>query len=450
MFIGSTSLADQTIKTNKNEELYIDSLQIIVGVLSESFRELHQVPDTVKGLAVLGVDKGSQAFSKNITKGSVIVGLSFKTLNNNVIDRIIGKPNDLKSILEGRVIVSKSAKADKSFQRVLLRIWRPSSKLQSFVSINLLDKHKYNTDTASSFSKNIDFFDPNFCEHFDKNCEKRALHLKIKDKISEYIRSSKQRINSIVKCKDKYGFFSYENTWNNCVGRKRYSSNDLGLLGNLNESAAGRNYRIEKEKREGSYFSFVFEGEYKSGYSYGFGKTVFDEGVYIGDHRGFNNFEGSGLAEWGNGSGDEYKQYSGKWKNGLFNGEGTLELYNGEIITGIFQNGFFIGTREYIENQKKLKVEQEKINRIKRAKEEELKRIKRAKEEELERQYQIEQNEIEQKENAERIKREEIYDNCIIDLMPPIVSDVLKNSISRKCERISQDPSLYKDYKYKD
>ena len=59
-----------------------------------------------------------------------------------------------------------------------------------------------------------------------------------------------------------------------------------------------------------------------------------------------------------------------------------------------------------------------------------------------------EQKELEEQQKAEKIRRAEIYDNCIIDLMPDTATRVKQASIMDKCERISENPSWLDNLKY--
>lgn len=52
--------------------------------------------------------------------------------------------------------------------------------------------------------------------------------------------------------------------------------------------------------------------------------------------------------------------------------------------------------------------------------------------------------------SAEEIREQEIYDNCIIDLMPDgtNVSGIKRQAVLSKCRRISENPSLIERLKY--
>ena len=65
---------------NKVNEEIIDDVEKILGLglgdLSENFRRENQIPPSIKGVAVITVDEDSEAFSKKIAKGSVIISLT--------------------------------------------------------------------------------------------------------------------------------------------------------------------------------------------------------------------------------------------------------------------------------------------------------------------------------------------------------------------------------------
>ena len=73
---------------NKVNEESSDDIDKILGLglgdLTENFRRENQIPQSIKGVAVITVDEDSEAFSKKITSGSVIISLTHQRISGNI------------------------------------------------------------------------------------------------------------------------------------------------------------------------------------------------------------------------------------------------------------------------------------------------------------------------------------------------------------------------------
>ena len=115
---------------------------------------------------------------------------------------------------------------------------------------------------------------------------------------------------------------------------------------------------------------------------------------------------------------DSGEKYIGEWKYNQRTGEGTYTFADGRIQSGVFENNKYLGTKEFVEAER---------------------RKEEAKRDAERRRYEAEKN-----------QREMIYDNCIIDLMPSGANNELSRSIKDKCYRISENPSTWQKWKYSD
>ena len=122
---------------------------------------------------------------------------------------------------------------------------------------------------------------------------------------------------------------------------------------------------------------------------------------YVGEFKD-GKFNGQGTVTFADGN-----KYVGEWKDNKQHGQGTYTFASGGVEAGVWEDGEYLGTEEFIEEERR-------------------------------------------KEEA-RIRQEKmIYDNCLIDLMPPTANKDLSNSIVAKCTRISKNPSTYQKFKYSD
>ena len=102
-----------------------------LGDLDDEFRRENQIPQTLKGVAVLEVDENSEAFSKKITKGSIIVSLTHQRVSGNVTLQSTVKAKDSKQVHE--LLLEREKAGD---ERILLRVWRPELRLVSLVALS--------------------------------------------------------------------------------------------------------------------------------------------------------------------------------------------------------------------------------------------------------------------------------------------------------------------------
>jgi len=102
-----------------------------LGDLTDEFRRENQIPQSLKGVAVLDVDEKSEAFSKKITKGSVIVSLTHQRVSGNVTLQSTVKAKDSNQVHD--LLIEREKAGD---ERILIRVWRPELRLVSLVALS--------------------------------------------------------------------------------------------------------------------------------------------------------------------------------------------------------------------------------------------------------------------------------------------------------------------------
>ena len=121
-----------------NEETFknIDKvLGLGLGDLTENFRRENQIPPTIKGVAVITVDEESEAFSKKITNGSVIISLTHQRVSGNVTLQSTVKAQNSEQVYN--LLKERQKEGD---DRILLRVWRPELRLVSLVALSFNQK----------------------------------------------------------------------------------------------------------------------------------------------------------------------------------------------------------------------------------------------------------------------------------------------------------------------
>ena len=120
---------------NKFNEDIIDNVEKILGLglgdLSENFRRENQIPPSIKGVAVITVDENSEAFSKKIAKGSVIISLTHQRVSGNVTLQSTVKAESYQQVYD--LLNQRKKEGD---ERILLRVWRPELRLVSLVAVS--------------------------------------------------------------------------------------------------------------------------------------------------------------------------------------------------------------------------------------------------------------------------------------------------------------------------
>ena len=99
--------------------------------LTDDFKRENRIPQSLKGVAVLEVDEESEAFSKKITKGSVIVSLTHQRISGNVTLQSTVKAKDSSQVYE--LLMERKKARD---ERILLRVWPPELDLVSLVALS--------------------------------------------------------------------------------------------------------------------------------------------------------------------------------------------------------------------------------------------------------------------------------------------------------------------------
>ena len=126
---------------NKVNEEIIDDVEKILGLglgdLSENFRRENQIPPSIKGVAVITVDEDSEAFSKKIAKGSVIISLTHQRVSGNVTLQSTVKAESYQQVYD--LLNQRKKEGD---ERILLRVWRPELRLVSLVALSFSQNNK--------------------------------------------------------------------------------------------------------------------------------------------------------------------------------------------------------------------------------------------------------------------------------------------------------------------
>ena len=128
--IGRLEGNEDTLKSKSSEEIK-RILGLGLGDLTDEFRRENQIPQSLKGVAVLEVDEKSEAFSKKITKGSVIVSLTHQRISGNVTLQSTVKAKDSNQVHE--LLIEREKAGD---ERILIRVWRPELRLVSLVALS--------------------------------------------------------------------------------------------------------------------------------------------------------------------------------------------------------------------------------------------------------------------------------------------------------------------------
>jgi serine protease Do len=123
-------------KVNEEASNNIDKiLGLGLGDLTENFRRENQIPSSIKGVAVITVDEESEAFSKKITNGSVIISLTHQRVSGNVTLQSTVKAQSSEQVYN--LLTERQKEGD---ERILLRVWRPELRLVSLVALSFNQK----------------------------------------------------------------------------------------------------------------------------------------------------------------------------------------------------------------------------------------------------------------------------------------------------------------------
>ena len=123
-------------KVNEEASNNIDKiLGLGLGDLTENFRRENQIPSSIKGVAVITVDEESEAFSKKITSGSVIISLTHQRISGNVTLQSTVKAQSSEQVYN--LLKERQKEGD---EKILLRVWRPELRLVSLVSLSFNQK----------------------------------------------------------------------------------------------------------------------------------------------------------------------------------------------------------------------------------------------------------------------------------------------------------------------
>jgi serine protease Do len=123
-------------KVNEEDSNNIDKiLGLGLGDLTENFRRENQIPSSINGVAVITVDEESEAFSKKITNGSVIISLTHQRVSGNVTLQSTVKAQSSEQVYN--LLTERQKEGD---ERILLRVWRPELRLVSLVALSFNQK----------------------------------------------------------------------------------------------------------------------------------------------------------------------------------------------------------------------------------------------------------------------------------------------------------------------
>ena len=123
-----------------NEDSYIEGeigdeskkiLGLRFGELTPEIRRKESIPSNVVGVAVISVDEDSEALSKKITEGSVLMSITFQKVTGNLTYQStvkVNNPEQAYKLLEER--------QEAGDERILVRVWRPEYRVSSIVALS--------------------------------------------------------------------------------------------------------------------------------------------------------------------------------------------------------------------------------------------------------------------------------------------------------------------------
>ena len=110
-------------------------LGLSFGELTPELRRKENIPSNIVGVAVIDVDEESEAFVKKITKGSVLMSITYQKINGNMsyqsTVKVVNSDQAYKVLLERK---------DAGDERILLRVWRPEYRVSSLVALSFDNK----------------------------------------------------------------------------------------------------------------------------------------------------------------------------------------------------------------------------------------------------------------------------------------------------------------------
>ena len=128
--IGRLEGNEDSLKSKPSGEIK-EILGLGLGDLTDDFRRENQVPGTIKGVAVIEVNEESEAFSKKITKGSVIVSLTHKRGSGNMTLQSTVKAKDSNQV--HALLIERKRAGD---EKIYIKVWRPELRLVSVVALS--------------------------------------------------------------------------------------------------------------------------------------------------------------------------------------------------------------------------------------------------------------------------------------------------------------------------
>ena len=103
--------------------------------LTPEIRRRESIPSNIIGVAVVDVDEDSEAYSKKITDGSVLMSITYQKVSGNLTYQSTVKvtsPDQAYKLLNER--------KEAGDERILLRVWRPEYRVSSLVALSFNDK----------------------------------------------------------------------------------------------------------------------------------------------------------------------------------------------------------------------------------------------------------------------------------------------------------------------
>ena len=105
------------------------------GELTPELRRKENIPSNIVGVAVIDVDEESEAFVKKITKGSVLMSITYQKINGNM-----SYQSTVKVVNSDQVYKVLLERKDAGDERILLRVWRPEYRVSSLVALSFNNK----------------------------------------------------------------------------------------------------------------------------------------------------------------------------------------------------------------------------------------------------------------------------------------------------------------------
>ncbi len=133
--LGRLEGNEESLITGQTESKSKKIMGIGFVELTPEIRRRESIPSNIIGVAVVDVDEDSEAYSKKITDGSVLMSITYQKVSGNLTYQSTVKvtsPDQAYKLLNER--------KEAGDERILLRVWRPEYRVSSLVALSFDDK----------------------------------------------------------------------------------------------------------------------------------------------------------------------------------------------------------------------------------------------------------------------------------------------------------------------